>query len=223
MSTGTGTCTRITNASSASAGASAGASACGKEPPRQRPNQASYIGELTESAAAGSYLPRPEFNQLSTPSPCFSIPSPPSPETRKQTSACHSCPASPARAAEAANDRRLRSRTESQAANTARSLNACRGHGAEQYETPCGRRIRGTKDDRVWAAARTGSVLVTTSVAQSPNGAEERSLRCLGGLWRFGRPWIQSCISDMCPPTHAHSLRPALCRSGHVSWIGLDD
>lgn len=63
-----------------------------------------------------------------------------------------------------------------------RSLNARRGHGTEQYETPCGRRIRGKKDDCVWAAARTGRVLVTAGVAQSPNGTNEPGAR----RWPFG-------------------------------------
>lgn len=79
-------------------------------------------------------------------------------------------------------DRRLRPRTEPQAANTARSQCTQRSrHRTIRNPLCCGRRIRGTKDDRVWAA-RTGSVLSSNrlchgSVAQSPNGTQEPTAR----------------------------------------------
>lgn len=126
--------------------------------------------------------------------------------------------------------------TEPQAANTlAGSMHAEVTAQDNTIRNPLWPSNTRQKDDRVWVAARTGNVLVTapsatTSVAQSPNGAREPSARrsALSGaltILTAVDPWpaVAKAASDMCPPTHAHSLRPALCRSGHVSWIGLDD
>ncbi|EHK45963.1 hypothetical protein TRIATDRAFT_88654 [Trichoderma atroviride IMI 206040] len=126
---------------------------------RQRPNQASYIGELPVSAGASSLgLNSIQFMAVdATPwTPGFSIPkspSPPWPESKdKNTSTSTANLSVPSCRSRTAKDRRLRPHRAT--GREYRSL-AAEVTAPNNTKPLCCGRIRGTKDDRVWAAART--------------------------------------------------------------------